>query len=157
MHKLNIDIFFILFAAVIALYLLLVTSAEKHYSINYPLSIITTTTFLNNILIIGIIVILSISIIIFNLVLNNKKDDSKNIKSVEDAKKSTIAVLTGSSAESLAHVLFKDAEIKTYNLNSDAMYAVEVGNVKYGMALKFAVDDYNRKRDNALMLVGDSL
>ena len=112
---------------------------------------------LNNILIIGIIVILSISIIIFNLVLNNKKDDSKNIKSVEDAKKSTIAVLTGSSAESLAHVLFKDAEIKTYNLNSDAMYAVEVGNVKYGMALKFAVDDYNRKRDNALMLVGDSL
>ncbi|MBO6134317.1 MAG: ABC transporter permease subunit [Lachnospiraceae bacterium] len=107
-------------------------------------------------LIIAIIAILFAAIIFFNFS-KNQKEKSQSIKSVEDAAKSTIAVLTGSSAEQLARNLFKEAEIKTYNLNSDAMYAVEIGNEKYGMALKFAVDDYNKKRDNALMLVGDSL
>lgn len=108
-------------------------------------------------LIIAIIAILIIAITIFSFLSKKENENAKTIKSVEDASKSAIAVLTGSSAEQLARTLFKEAEIKTYNLNSDAMYAVEIGNEKYGMALKFAVDDYNRKRNNALMLVGDSL
>lgn len=104
-----------------------------------------------------IIIVLVALISFFTLQKNIKSDGNRVVKSVEDAKHSTIAVLTGSSAEQLANRLFKEADIKTYNLNSDAMYAVELGNVKYGMALKFAVDDYNNKRKDALMLVGDSL
>lgn len=88
-----------------------------------------------------------------------KKNSSvKHIKSIENAKHSTIAVLTGSNAENVAHEKFPEANILTYNLNSDALYAVEIGNSEYGMALEFSIKDYNLNRgEEKLVVVEDSL
>ena len=109
---------------------------------------------------IDFITIFIISIIILLLIVLNslsyKKSDN-SIKSKEDAGHSEISVMTGSSAENAARQLFPDAEIKTFNLNSDSLYAVETGNVKYGMALEYAILDYNKKRSGGLEIVGDPL
>ena len=105
---------------------------------------------------ITLIVIFSILfILLFNVF--NKKNKVSEIKSSEDAAHSTIAVLTGSNAENLANIMFPEANIMTFNLNSDALYAVEIGNAKYGMALSFAINDYNKNRNNALSTVGEPL
>ena len=104
------------------------------------------------------IIVLIIAVLCFNLFLFKKNYNVRNIKSIENAKHSSIAVLTGSNAENVAHELFPEANILTYNLNSDALYAVDAGNAEYGMALEFTIKDYNLSRgEEKIKVVGDSL
>lgn len=105
-----------------------------------------------------LIILFIITILCLYFFVFKKKNDVNQIKSIEDAKHSTIAVLTGSNAENVAHELFPEATIQTYNLNSDALYAVDMGNAKYGMALEFAIKDYNlNSGENRLEFVGEPL
>ena len=61
-----------------------------------------------DVLIVTIIAVLCVAIIIFKLVFANKNDEVKSVKSIEDASHSAIAVLTGSSAESIERKIDKE-------------------------------------------------
>ena len=108
-----------------------------------------------DLLTITIIIVIAIALFLHLFLKPAEKKDDIVVKSLEDVKTSEIAVLTGSNAENVARETFPDATLMTYNLNSDALYAVEIGNVKYGMALSFVIDDYNKKRGNVLEIVGE--